>query len=318
MNDTQLLTRLAEANAYGKETPLPETIWKSDLALREIERRMGMDTHESTSKQKTTGATEQLQSSGAADVVAKQTPRNRRSAALVAAAAFVLVIVVGVGIALMVGDDEPQPLGAESSLAVADDYFAAFNAGDSEAVMALFTPDATLASQFTGDPPEPMLRALWEERLVWNAAQGTIMTPHDCAVTDEAPGAVTVECGHGTHDAPAQAVDEVTQLRRSGIAVVPLPVRQSFAVPTTTTMKIWPDGIGEFQELYDQPDFNFVGEPFDAWMTENNPDDALAAGIGNWSSLEEANEHGRIRAQYADEWSADLQATGCPFERTNC
>ena len=225
MNDTQLLTRLAEANAYGKETPLPATIWTSDLALREIERRMGMDTHESTSKQKTTGATEQLQSSGAADVVAKQTPRNRRSAALVAAANFVLVIVVGVGIALMNGEDEPQPFGAESSMAVADDYFAAFNAGDSEAVMALFTPDATFAFQSVGDrTAEPTLRTFWEERLVWNTAQGTIMTTHDCAVTDEAPGAVTVECDHGTHDAPAQAVDAV-------------------AVPTTTTMKITPTTI---------------------------------------------------------------------------
>ena len=83
-------------------------------------------------------------------------------------------------------------------------------------------------------------------------------------------------------------------------------------------MKITPDGIGEFLELRGRPDFTFVGDFFDAWMTENNPDDALAAGYGNWSSLEEASEHGRIRAQYADEWAAYLQAAHCPFNRTNC
>jgi hypothetical protein len=125
------------------------------------------------------------------------------------------------------------------------------------------------------------------------------MTTHDCAVTDEAPGAVTISCQHGTHDAPAQAVDAV-------------------AVPTKTTMKITADGIGEFDELYGNPDFTFVGEPFDAWMTENNPDDALATGFGNWSSLEEASEHGRITAQYADEWATDLEASGCTFNQTNC
>ena len=44
-----------------------------------------------------------------------------------------------------------------AELAVADEYFAAFNVGDSEVVMALFTPDATFAFQFTGNPTaEPM------------------------------------------------------------------------------------------------------------------------------------------------------------------
>jgi ketosteroid isomerase-like protein len=256
---------------------------------------MGMEPQGSTSKQEQTVATERLEPAAGSYVATRPPPTNRRRALLMAAGAFAVTILVVAGVALLSSDDEPVPFGAESSLVVADDYFAAFNAGDSEAVMALFTPDATFALQFTGDrTAEPMLRADWEERLVWNAAQGTIMTTHDCAVTNEAPGAVTVECEQGTHDAPAQAVDAV-------------------AVPNTTTMKITPDGIGEFHELYGRPDFGFVGEPFDAWMTENHPDDVLAAGFGNWSSLEEANEHGRIRAQYADEWAADLEATGCTF-----
>jgi hypothetical protein len=78
-------------------------------------------------------------------------------------------------------------------------------------------------------------------------------------------------------------------------------------------MKITADGIGEFDELYGGPDFLYVGVPFDAWMTENNPADALAAGFGNWSSLDEAGEHGGIRAQYAEEWAGELEASGCTF-----
>jgi len=299
MNDSQVLTQLTETDAYAPGTEMPTLAWSRETARSEIERRMGMEPQGSTSKQEQTVANERLEPAAGSYVATRPPPRNRRRASLIAAGAFAVTILVVAGVALLISDDEPVPFGAESSLAVADDYFAEFNAGESEAVMALFTPDATFALQFRADPAEPILRAEWEEILVWNTAQGTIMTTHDCAVTDEAPGAVTVECDHGTHDAPAQAVDAV-------------------AVPTTTTMKITPDGIGEFDELYGGLDFAYVGEPFDAWMTENNPADALAAGFGNWSSLEEASEHGRIKAQYADEWAADLDASGCTWNQSNC
>jgi hypothetical protein len=137
--------------------------------------------------------------------------------------------------------------------------------------------DATYAAQYPGDPAGPLSRTEWEEELVWSTAQGTIMTPHECAVTEEAPGAVTVTCEHGTRDAPNQAVETV-------------------AVPTTTTMKITSDGIGEFHELYGRPDFTFVGELFNRWMEGSNSADAPAAGYGPWWSVEEAAEHGGIRA----------------------
>jgi hypothetical protein len=289
MNDTQVLKQLAETDAYAPDTEMPTSAWSRETARSEIERRMGMEPQESTSKQEQTVATGQREPAAGSYVAARPPQTNRRRALLIAAGAFAVTILVVAGVALLNSDDEP--FGAESSVAVADDYFAAFNAGGSEAVMALFTPDATFTVEFQA---EPTLRAELEEILVWNTAQGTIMTTHECAVTDEAPGAVTISCEHGTHDAPAQAVGAV-------------------AVPTTTTMKITADGIGELDEQYGGPSFLYVGVPFDAWMTINNPADALAAGFGNWSSLEEASEHGRIRAQYADEWAAELEASGCTF-----
>ena len=76
MNDTQLLNRLGRANAYGDNAPLPDAIWTHDLALREIDRRIGMQTQEKTTP-----------------VVA---PEPRRRGWLVAAAAFGVVLLVGV------------------------------------------------------------------------------------------------------------------------------------------------------------------------------------------------------------------------------
>jgi hypothetical protein len=46
VNNAQLLKKLAAADAYQRESLLPESIWTSDLALREIERRTDMQTHE--------------------------------------------------------------------------------------------------------------------------------------------------------------------------------------------------------------------------------------------------------------------------------
>ena len=298
MDDNLILTQLSETDAYAPGTEMPALAWSREVARSEIERRMGMEPQGSTSKQEQTVATGRLEPAAGSYVATRPPQTNSRRASLIAAVAFGVTILVVGGVALLNSDDEP--FGAESSLAVADDYFAAVNAGDSEAVMALFTPDATFAFRFTGDPAEPILRAEWEETLAWYTAQGTIMTTHECAVTDEAQGAVTISCEHGTHDASAQAVDAV-------------------AVPTTTTMKITPDGIGEFDELFGSPDFTYVGNRFNAWMTKNNPADALAAGPFNWSSLEEASEHGRIKAQYADEWAAELQADGCRWDQlTEC
>jgi hypothetical protein len=295
MNDSQVLKQLAETDAHAPDTEMSNLAWSRETARFEIERRMGMDPQESTNKQGHPVSTVQPEPTDGSHVATRPPQTNRRQPWLIAAGAFAVTLLVVAGVALLNSTD--QPFDAESSLAVADDYFAEFNAGEREAVMALFTPDATFTVGFIGDPAEPSLRSIWEERLEWNTAQGTIMTTHDCVVIDEAPGAVTISCDYGTHDAAAQAVDAV-------------------AVPTTTTMKVMPDGISEFDELYGGPDFTYVGDRFLAWMTKNNPADALAAaGFGNWSSLDEAGEHGGIRAQYADEWAAELQAAGCTFNQ---
>jgi hypothetical protein len=89
VNDTQLLNRLGRANAYVDDAPLPEAIWTHDLALREIDRRIGMQTQEKTTP-----------------VAA---PEPRRRGWLVAAAAFGVVLLVGVVFTLANRSTEVSP-----------------------------------------------------------------------------------------------------------------------------------------------------------------------------------------------------------------
>jgi hypothetical protein len=89
VKDTQLLNRLGRANAYVDDAPLPEAIWTHDLALREIDRRIGMQTQEKTTP-----------------VVA---PEPRRRGWLIAAAAFGVVLLVGVMLTLANRSTEVSP-----------------------------------------------------------------------------------------------------------------------------------------------------------------------------------------------------------------
>jgi hypothetical protein len=149
MNDSQVLKQLAETDAYAPDTEMSALAWSRETARSEIERRMGMEPQESTSKQQQQTVANGRREPAAGSPVATRPPQtNRRRASLIAAGAFAVTILVVAGVALLNSDD--KPFGAESSLAVADDYFAEFNAGDSEAVMALFTPDATFAIRLGG------------------------------------------------------------------------------------------------------------------------------------------------------------------------
>ena len=321
MNDTQLLTRLAEANAYGKEAPLPETIWTSELALREIERRMGMKPTESPDQPTVTSNQQQQEAApppSAPDQVItapqQRTPPGRRRPLLVGVGGVAAVLFVGaaaLGIVAVVGDDATSPVAAptataapvttqppttatvpafssDDALAVTDAYFEAYNAGDVEAVLALFEPDATFSGAIE-------TRADWEEIFVWNAAQGTVLSPPNCRVTGEVSGvAVTVFCPYNNFDALVQAVDGPH-------------------VTINLTLTVAPDGISDWVSSITQPDFTTVSIPFESWMTVNHPEDLEAVGAGNWTTVDEAEENGILTARYAAEWATYLNDNGCGY-----
>ena len=185
----------------------------------------------------------------------------------------------------------------QKALAVAEAYVAAFNAGDADTVMGLFTPDVSIIDGFEGE----WTVTDWEMRLTWDIAQGTILTAANCTVAEaSSQGAVTVICESGTHNASAQAIGAPP-------------------VPTTLTFLVVPEGIRELGSIYEFPYFLATAGPMLRWLRGSHPEDADRVGLDDtvgfdsWDSVEEAEQNGLLFAQYAREWAAFLDGSGCVY-----
>lgn len=175
----------------------------------------------------------------------------------------------------------------DHALSAASAYFSAFNRGDADAVMALLPDGAEFADSFSGAIP----RDAWEQRLVWNLAQGTKLAGPNCSVpADGASGVGTaVTCESATLNAQIQA-----------LAAQP--------VPTIVSLLVSPNGIMEVREEYGQPDFLQATQPFMEWMEDQHPDDAGRVAFGAWNSIDQARDSGEQTAEYARRWAAYLEA----------
>jgi hypothetical protein len=228
----------------------------------------------------------------------------KRTGLLIAAAAFVLVIVAGSAVLLsnsgaselppatVAADLAPEPMPTPSeAVAVANSWYGAFNAGDVDALMALFAPDPALRTNFAGDS------TLDEERLrnIWNAAQGTRLETDGCVPAGETPDGSQrrIRCTGANHDALVQAVD-------------------ALPVPAIVTMTVSADGIAALSYSYGLPDFKQVSDPFDRWMAVHHPE-VEDFGFGSYETVEEAEAAGTLRAQYAAEWATYLEVNGCTY-----
>jgi hypothetical protein len=240
------------------------------------------------------------------------TKRNpKRARLLIGAAAIGLVLIVGAVVLLSnSGESELPPAAAPSTTvtpdvavesiptpseadAVANAWYDAFNAGDIDAVMALFAPDPILSSNFGG------FTTLEEERLnnIWNAAQGTSLDTDGCVPAGEGTQRRHVRCVGTHHDALVHAVDATP-------------------VPAIVTMTIGPDGIVALVYTYGSPDFktdfNQVGDPFDMWMAVHHPE-VEDLSFGSFETAKEAEMSGMLTAQYAAEWATYLETNGCTY-----
>lgn len=174
---------------------------------------------------------------------------------------------------------------------VSDAYFAAYNAGDVDAVVALFESDAEFSGFFGS-----LSRADWEQLTVWNTAQGTVLSTPSCLLAEELLGvSVRLVCSYDNSGAVVQAVDGP-------------------AVPIRLTLTFTPEGIADWSREFGDPDFNVVGIPFSEWMTTHHPDIAESVEFGNWSSVEGAEQNGILTAQYAAEWRVYLDANDCGYD----
>jgi ketosteroid isomerase-like protein len=159
-----------------------------------------------------------------------------------------------------------------------DDYIDAFNTGDADAVLALFTSSVALSEKYTGMTDwGPIDRAFFDQHLAWSIAQGTTFTSPECAVTEDgAAVAVTVSCEFGWLDAAEKAVDAPP-------------------VPTVVTMVVTPDGISQAAFEY-PPEFGLAS--FDRWVGDNHSDNSEFVEFRDWNSVADAEQSGTLRAQY--------------------
>ena len=123
-----------------------------------------------------------------------------------------------------------SPADEAAARSVTDAYFAAFNAGDADAVLALLTPDVTVTDRFGSDGQAGEVDVAGE--LASFTAQGTVLESLSCTVTDDqSANGTTVSCDYDTLDAPTQAVD-------------------ALPVPTTTRFTVTSRGISEIHVTY--------------------------------------------------------------------
>jgi ketosteroid isomerase-like protein len=184
----------------------------------------------------------------------------------------------------------------DDGVQVTDDYFAAYDADDIDAMMELFSPDGQVLF-LDGETPLEFWRLLHE----WKVAEGTEMLPRDCTTEEvDDRDAVAVDCDYGQQEYLSRAVDGP-------------------AVPHTMTMVVGADGIDLLEVSFGEPSFNVYAEPFYAWMQAHHPEDAEVVGCCDWDSVEDAREKGALVAPYADEWAAWLEEhPNCTWRDTVC
>lgn len=151
MKDNELLTRLAESNAYDAETPLPEAVWSRHRALRAIERRIGMRTSDANNERSKADQPLDVKSITPTDSPALKRPlrahSNKRIGRVVLAAAAAAVVAVG-GVLLAISRGGSHTVsGGEIPVDVVDAFFARWKGGDADAAMALVDPEVLVGTQ---------------------------------------------------------------------------------------------------------------------------------------------------------------------------
>ena len=204
--------------------------------------------------------------------------------------AAVVAVLAGVAFLLISQSDETpvvdKPFGPDSALDVSESFIAAHNDGDFDAVLALFTADATFSDTYTLMSARPD----WEPRLAWDIASEEVLLSSECAVTDEVLGStVTVTCEYGSQGAVGVAADKIVSIR--------------------ATLTISPDGISDLHENYAGSDLDYlaIGTPFNNWLSQNYYEDFFVAGCCEGETVEESVARGKLRAQYAKEWAIYLK-----------
>ncbi len=226
-------------------------------------------------------------------------PRRQRRLWAVAAALGVVAL-VGVA-ALVLPPSNGGP--ASDALAVKDAYFAAYEAGNIDGMLALFSPGIDMAVRDVSEDQDwwgSLSLESWKQRYVWQSAEGTVLTTPECTTSDGPEGDVIVTCEYAHHRYPDILVGAP-------------------ATSSTLTLTISPDGtITQWRDVAHFPAWVTEG-PLLSWMIQTHPADAhMVSFAGTFNSVEQARERGLARAEYAEEWAAFLEESECAFDDLDC
>ena len=209
----------------------------------------------------------------------------------VLAAAAVIIVLVAVTLFDSTEDSSidfvGRPFTESEALEVVEAYYAAVGAGDADAITSMFVENPATSGGLAD--VDELLRGN-----VWDAGQGTELLDRTCAGGGSGSAGVVVVCEYDNHQ----------YLQR----VVGAP-----ATPKTDTFTVSEDGIEDFDESYSDPLFP-ANDTFNAWMSANHPEDAVAADCCGGDTVEAARADGELRSRYADEWAAYLTENGCTYD----
>ena len=233
-------------------------------------------------------------------VTTERPPTSRAGKGVSIAASVALIVLIAGAVLMFLGGGTvggpSQTTTVDDALELVDDYWAAYDAGDFATVTELFTADA-VTERFSRSE----FFAWLEQYRAWNVAEGTTQVSRDCAGTEGLDGKVNVQC----------VIVDMPTLHE---AVGAPPVRISI------DMEVVADGIQEFW-FTPTRGYDSISLPFQQWMETNHPEEGLEVSPTpiTWSnSVEEAEGIGMLRAQYAEEWAAHLEANGCSYVEFDC
>ena len=150
MNDNQVLEQLSETDPYAPGTLMPASAWSREAALSEIERRMGMEPHESTKRPAITSTPTRTEQPTMARTPVGKEPRApwwRGPRVVVSAFAVTAMVVVAVLVLTNLTDSDGTDAASGPSATI-NDYVDAYNDGNIDEIMALFTEQSVI----TGHP----------------------------------------------------------------------------------------------------------------------------------------------------------------------
>ena len=179
-------------------------------------------------------------------------------------------------------------------MAVKDAYIEASNAGDADAVLALFEPDVRAAvSIFGGD------LVTFERFLVSSIAEGTTVTAENCTARERGD-AIRLSCDSTRHAYLAVAVG------------APAP-------EGNLSLSVTVDGIRSLAEANSFLDFEVSTYRLTVgWRSTTRSTSTHASRSVLGDSVAQAEQAGTLHGQYADEWAAYLEENGCTYQDTDC